>query len=483
MPARITSNSSSSSGSSADDKIAGDLRRIIDIKSAPLVPVIIETRVEDYIPAHIKRYLRDVLKPSKLRILSRLTALTKRLLAITIPSYLVDALSRDEYVKRIYLDHKRGIPELFSLENTMLNIRLERLGTIRDDVRSILRAKQQMMTIFAKRRDEAAATVLSSDITPTAEVIEGLGVTQLHKANFLGQNIKLAIIDTGATPLVFNLHAQSGAKVVPIQYINATTTTVNADTNGHGTHVFTIAAGQRVEVVDRSSSRQQGGGASGVVVVGMAPLSTKIVVKALTTPMGIGSDSNVIAAISQAISQGAEVINMSLGSPASDEEEVPKEDDALVRFIEAFANTNIIFCIASGNDGSTKRISSPAIAENAIAIGAYDFKTGKVAGFSNKGEGLDFIMPGVNIFSGIQPGTLLDGIRDVQPGYAVLSGTSMATPFAAGLLAVIKQIYKAKGKDLTWVDVIKAGRERGEPWTPERGYGVLSPDLFLVEEQ
>lgn len=199
--------------------------------------------------------------------------------------------------------------------------------------------------------------------------------------------------------------------------------------------------------------------------------------------MGIGSDSNVIAAISQAISQGAEVINMSLGSPASDEEEVPKEDDALVRFIETFANTNIIFCIASGNDGSTKHISSPAIAENAIAIGAYDFKTGKVAGFSNKGEGLDFIMPGVNIFSGIQPGTLLDGIRDVQPGYAVLSGTSMATPFAAGLLAVIKQIYKAKGKDLTWVDVIKAGRERGEPWTPERGYGVLSPDLFLVEEQ
>lgn len=173
------------------------------------------------------------------------------------------------------------------------------------------------------------------------------------------------------------------------------------DGNGHGTHVAgTIAA------VDNE-----------VGVVGVAAGATVIPVKVLDS-RGSGSYSGVIAGIDHVGANGTagDVANMSLGGGASQ-----AVDDAV---IAASAN-GVWFALAAGNDGSDANNYSPARANGTyiVTISAMD-ATDTWASFSNYGNPpVDYCAPGVSIKS-----TWKDG------GYNTISGTSMATPHAAGVL-------------------------------------------------
>lgn len=173
------------------------------------------------------------------------------------------------------------------------------------------------------------------------------------------------------------------------------------DGNGHGTHVAgTIAA------IDNSEG-----------VIGVAAGATVIPVKVLDS-RGSGSYSGVIAGVDHVGANGnnGDVANMSLGGPTSQ-----ALDDAVL----AAASNGITFALAAGNESTDANNSSPARVNgsNIYTISAMD-SNDFWASFSNYGNPpVDYAAPGVGIRS-----TWKDG------GYNTISGTSMASPHAAGVL-------------------------------------------------
>ncbi|MDZ7808142.1 MAG: S8 family peptidase [Gracilimonas sp.] len=174
------------------------------------------------------------------------------------------------------------------------------------------------------------------------------------------------------------------------------------DGNGHGTHVAgTIAA------IDNTEG-----------VIGVAAGATVIPVKVLDS-RGSGSYSGVIAGVDHVGANGSsgDVANMSLGGPTSD-----ALDDAVLNA----SSNGILFSLAAGNSSEDANNSSPARVNGTyiVTISAMD-SNDDWASFSNYGNPpVDYAAPGVSINS-----TWKDG------GYNTISGTSMASPHAAGVLS------------------------------------------------
>ena len=172
------------------------------------------------------------------------------------------------------------------------------------------------------------------------------------------------------------------------------------DDNGHGTHVAgTIAA------IDNN-----------IDVVGVAPGATVVPVKVLDR-RGSGAWDDVLAGIDYVAHHAAscDVANMSLGGGYSQ-----ALNDAVIT-----ASHACTFVIAAGNDGIDAANASPASANggNILTISAID-QNDNLASWSNYGvPPVDFAEPGVNILS-----------LKVGGGTTTMSGTSMATPHAAGLV-------------------------------------------------
>ena len=173
------------------------------------------------------------------------------------------------------------------------------------------------------------------------------------------------------------------------------------DGNGHGTHVAgTIAA------IDNN-----------VGVIGVAAGATVIPVKVLDS-RGSGSYSGVIAGVDYVGANGSngDVANMSLGGPVS-----KALDDAVL----AASQNGIKFALAAGNESDDSNNHSPARVNgsNIVTISAMD-SNDDWAYFSNYGNPpVDYAAPGVSIKSSWKGG-----------GYNTISGTSMASPHAAGIL-------------------------------------------------
>ena len=186
------------------------------------------------------------------------------------------------------------------------------------------------------------------------------------------------------------------------------------DGNGHGTHVAgTIGAI----------------GGNGQGVVGVAEGAEIIAIKVLSSS-GSGSYSGVIAGVEYAASAGCSVANMSLGGPVSQ-----ALDDAVIA-----ASRNVIFALAAGNESDDALNHSPARAgrfsgDNVYAISAVDSRD-RFASFSNYGTAVAYAAPGVAVESTWKNG-----------GYNTISGTSMASPHAAGvfLLGTARTSGSAQG--------------------------------------
>ncbi|HSP40395.1 MAG TPA: S8 family serine peptidase, partial [Gillisia sp.] len=173
------------------------------------------------------------------------------------------------------------------------------------------------------------------------------------------------------------------------------------DGNGHGTHVAgTIAAIN-----------------NNIGVIGVAPGATVIPVKVLDS-RGSGSYSGVIAGVDHVGANGrsGDVANMSLGGPTS---------QALDDAVTSAASKGIKFVLAAGNESTHANNSSPARVNgaNIYTISAMN-SSDSWASFSNYGNPpVDYVAPGVSIKSTWKSGS-----------YNTISGTSMASPHAAGVL-------------------------------------------------
>lgn len=181
------------------------------------------------------------------------------------------------------------------------------------------------------------------------------------------------------------------------------------DDNQHGTHVAGIIAAENNDIG----------------MVGVAPEAKVVPVKVLDR-RGNGSLVNVAKGIRWAVDEGgADLICMSLGSP-NPVQEVRKA-------IQHAQSKGVVCFVAGGNAGRTKKLFYPAEYPETVAIGSIDENFGR-SGFSNTGDSLDFMAPGGRIFS-----TVPDN------WYAILSGTSMAAPFATGVAALFLSYMRKRG--------------------------------------
>jgi subtilisin family serine protease len=217
-----------------------------------------------------------------------------------------------------------------------------------------------------------------------------------------GAGVTVAVVDTGADLGHEDLAGQFAAG--GHDWVDGDNDP--SDANGHGTHVSgTIAA-----VPD-----------NGLGITGVAPAAKILPLRALDAT-GSGSMSNVAAAMEYAGDHGARIVNASLGGPYSQ-----AVSDAIA------AHPNTLYVVAAGNsaadDDDPAHASYPCALRlaNVLCVGASD-ESDQPASFSNHGvTSVDLYAPGTDIVS---------TYADSPDSYALLSGTSMATPTAAGVAAL-----------------------------------------------
>ncbi len=252
---------------------------------------------------------------------------------------------------------------------------------------------------------------LLEDQPPSTWGIKTIGV---DRSRYTGLGVRLAVLDTGfdETHPDFLEREITTCSFVPEETVQ--------DCHGHGTHCIGVASG----ATDEEGHRY-----------GVAPGASLFAGKVLSDG-GSGAQSWVLNGMTWAAKNGCQVISMSLGTPVQ-----PGEiyDIAYERAARFALSKGALLVAAAGNDSdrSLQRlcpVSSPADCPSILAVGAIDEEL-NVANFSNRAvnpSGLvDFVAPGVGIHSAW-----------VMPTrYRTLSGTSMATPHVAGIIALLWEKY------------------------------------------
>ncbi|HLU01250.1 MAG TPA: S8 family serine peptidase, partial [Advenella sp.] len=232
-------------------------------------------------------------------------------------------------------------------------------------------------------------------------------------SDYTGQGIRLAVLDTG-----IDLKHQDFAQ----RQIESRSFVAGADVqdaNGHGTHCAGIAAGNLKPVAGPRYG-----------VAGQAHL---YIGKVLGND-GSGGDGSVLDGIDWAVGEGCEIISLSLGSPA-------KEGDSYSPIFEEVAKRALaagtLIIAAAGNESQRPDyiapVSHPANCPSIVAVAAIDehmaiapFSSG---GLQNDGGQVDIAAPGVDVLSSWPS----------PKDYNTISGTSMATPFVAGVAALFAE--------------------------------------------
>lgn len=244
-----------------------------------------------------------------------------------------------------------------------------------------------------------------------------VGAKGLIDAGLTGEGAIIAILDTGIDSThpdlddLDNDPSTNDPKVIKeksfIDYnYDGIADSDPADVQGHGTHCAGIAAGIGN-------------------INGIAPGAFLFNGKVLDD-YGGGDFLWIANGVNWAVEEGADVISMSLGGLYGDVQMY------MNKIVDAAAMTGAQVVVAAGNSGPSQgTISSPALADFALAVAASDYYT-NVVDFSSRGPsvlgdiGPDILAPGAEIISSL-PGN----------SYGVYSGTSMATPAVAGGLALL----------------------------------------------
>lgn len=219
-----------------------------------------------------------------------------------------------------------------------------------------------------------------------------------------------------------------------------------SDDFGHGTHVAGIVA----------AIRNNGVGVAGTANVRIMPL------KVLDHTGGGASDSMVVNAVNYAVAHGAKVINLSIGGSAFNQ----AEQDAIADAI----NAGVVVVAAAGNDG-INAVEFPANYSGVLAVSATD-QNDQLASFSNFGDSIALAAPGSQILSTV-PGST----------YENMNGTSMATPYVSGVVALVRSANPAMSAQAAIDRVTGTADDRGAPGRdPQFGFGRVNAYRALTAQ-
>ena len=277
-------------------------------------------------------------------------------------------------------------------------------------------------------------------------------LSSLADAGRTGKGVTVAILDTGlnvghaAIKHLVDGNADNGELVAFQDYIGNRNGVANAyDDDGHGTHVAGIIAASGSSLTDKLEY-------GGINLLGGAPGVKLVVAKVCgldRTGHAFCNAEAIPQAVQWAVSQHADVINLSLGGVRSGDIFSKLSPDKMTNAIEAAISKGVVVVAAAGNEGpGNTDVSAPADILEVIAVGAIQ-KDGAVWSNSSRGDdaghpcgGLltspftdkrcdpdkkpEIVAPGVEILSAW-----------TEDKYVRASGTSQATPFVTAAVALL----------------------------------------------
>ena len=445
------------------------------------------------------------------------------------PRVLLGALQSDTQFDRFIVKYRQGTPEAASVVNVQKTlkdasvhanqlIQSARLqsGVQTTSTRPLAIAHFRRMTLGAdvisasQKLDRAAATILMRQIAanPNVEYVEvdrlnhvsltpndtnyssqwgfqgGSGGIKANEAWDIntGAGSVVAVLDTGITS-----HSDLNANVLP-GYDFIIDTAVSNDGDGRDSNPADpgdwTTAGSCYSGSPASGSSWHGTHVAGTIaavtnnakgVAGTAFNAKVVPVRVLGTCGGYDSDiaDAMIWASGGTVSgvpanaNPADVINLSLGGAG------PCGATSQAAINTAVANGTTL-AIAAGNGNANVSGSSPANCANVVAVGSIT-STGARSSFSNYGAGVDVAAPGSTINSTLNSGSQGPGTES----YASYSGTSMATPHVAGVIALVQSRRAALSLAAytpAEMEALLKSSARAFPSTPSQpiGAGILN---------
>lgn len=312
---------------------------------------------------------------------------------------------------------------------------------------------------YAKPRAQAIRTKLTWGL-------QELGVTDVWPRT-KGKGVNVAVMDTGVHGDHPAIKKRLKKFMVFDQFGRKVKTNISFDSDLHGTHVCgTIAGGTTPDGI----------------AIGVAPEANLFMAGVL---VGLGTLQTLMAGISWAVEEGADIISMSLGFDYYE----PLFGEVFQMLLDHYG---VLPVAAIGNENYGNS-SSPGNAYSTLSVGAVEKQDGQpidVAFFSSGASLIfpndpkhalvnkpDVCAPGVDVYSSIPPEQRPNGVFE----YNYLSGTSMATPHTSATAALLMSAHP----DASVNDIVTALKQTAKHPDPDHrpdnrwGWGFIQPAAAL----
>ncbi len=288
----------------------------------------------------------------------------------------------------------------------------------------------------------APAVAVAEPVTPPRDQLSLLDAAQAWRHS-TGAGVTVAVLDSG----VDAEHPDLADRVLPGRDYVDGSTDGRADPVGHGTAVASLIAGA--------------GG------TGLAPEARILPVRVLDEDNRYERSATVAEGVIWAVEQGAQVINLSLGSPGRSEE----LSEAI-----GYAITNdvvVVACAGNASEDGPDVVWYPAREPGVIAVAGLTWSDGDAAHWPRSLAGPETVLSAPAVLVGARPGG----------GYRRVTGTSFSSALVAASAALVRSRWPEASAGEVVQRLVATARDLGEPGRdPRHGYGALDPVAALTAE-
>ncbi|MHA1346777.1 MAG: S8 family serine peptidase [Candidatus Heimdallarchaeaceae archaeon] len=302
------------------------------------------------------------------------------------------------------------------------------------------------------------------------EVKQALEIDKIHKEGYFGHGITVAVLDSGvnssiAPALQSHLHYDE-EKIVTAWVSSNMSEDIN-DLSGHGTHIVSVLAGNGrytlgTGVVQTNNS-------------GIAPDASIVNIKVLDKN-GFGEDAWLIDGFSYAISRDVDIISASLTSVT-----FATIGDPIEELMYEAGRRGIPVVASAGNYGpSGNSAGAPALWDYVISVGSAS-NLSNLAVYTSRGLNMNF-SAGVDI---IAPGNSIGGSDASNGGIRYVSGTSVAAPIIAGVIALLMEAFPESNSHVYETAIFETANDMYAPIIAQ-GNGIVNPYeayQYIMEKQ